>query len=407
MAASRAAASHRPRPERRRRAPAERDLAALDPLLSRARKPLAARRPRRAPRRGCGGDPRAVRRAWRARHGHLQGEGRGARRPSLVRRRLHERVGRAAAHRRERSPDRRRARSGRADPAAVDGRGADRRTAGRTMSTTATCRSPRGWSRTCRRRWRISPSASRARRGTRPACGRTSQRQRAAIAVPAPGLTAQRVVEIAASQLAPAFRVTVDAGAHMFPATVLWPADDPNGLLISNGLSTMGFALPAAIGAALAERGRRVVVLTGDGGLLMCGGGTADGRARAAADSRDRLQRRVAQPDRDQAAAAPLSARPAWRSATWTGPRSPGSVGVPAWRADDEAGLEKAIAKATATWRDRRSSTRASTDRTTGRRCAPCAGRTHVVSGVSRTCPIVVAPASVRRATTATTTGQV
>jgi acetolactate synthase-1/2/3 large subunit len=41
-------------------------------------------------------------------------------------------------------------------------------------------------------------------------------------------------------------------------------------MLISNGLSTMGFALPAAIGAALRDRARRVVALTGDGGLLMC-----------------------------------------------------------------------------------------------------------------------------------------
>jgi acetolactate synthase-1/2/3 large subunit len=41
-------------------------------------------------------------------------------------------------------------------------------------------------------------------------------------------------------------------------------------MLISNGLSTMGFALPAAIGAALADRERPVVALTGDGGLLMC-----------------------------------------------------------------------------------------------------------------------------------------
>ena len=32
----------------------------------------------------------------------------------------------------------------------------------------------------------------------------------------------------------------------------------------------MGFALPAAIGAALADRERPVVALTGDGGLLMC-----------------------------------------------------------------------------------------------------------------------------------------
>jgi acetolactate synthase I/II/III large subunit len=95
--------------------------------------------------------------------------------------------------------------------------------------------------------------------------------QKRRVRVQGSGLTAQRVVEIAAARLAaPAGRVTVDAGAHMFPATVLWPVSDPNGMLISNGLSTMGFALPAAIGAALLDRKRPVVALTGDGGLLMC-----------------------------------------------------------------------------------------------------------------------------------------
>jgi acetolactate synthase-1/2/3 large subunit len=58
----------------------------------------------------------------------------------------------------------------------------------------------------------------------------------------------------------------------MLPATMLWPIGAPNDLLISNGLATMGFALPAAIGAALADRTRPVVALTGDGGLLMCAG---------------------------------------------------------------------------------------------------------------------------------------
>jgi acetolactate synthase-1/2/3 large subunit len=93
-------------------------------------------------------------------------------------------------------------------------------------------------------------------------------------------LAAHRVVQIAADAAATRARVTVDAGAHMFPATMLWPVSEPNGMLISNGLSTMGFALPAAIGAALAgregapgaihEHDDPVVALTGDGGLLMC-----------------------------------------------------------------------------------------------------------------------------------------
>jgi acetolactate synthase I/II/III large subunit len=96
--------------------------------------------------------------------------------------------------------------------------------------------------------------------------------QRRAISIPSNGFTAQHVVEGAAAQLARECRVTVDAGAHMFPATMLWPVAEPNGMLISNGLSTMGFALPAAIGAALVDRPRPVVALTGDGGLLMCVG---------------------------------------------------------------------------------------------------------------------------------------
>jgi acetolactate synthase-1/2/3 large subunit len=84
-------------------------------------------------------------------------------------------------------------------------------------------------------------------------------------------LLPHRVVEIVAEAYAGA-RATVDAGAHMFPVMALWPAEKPSGLLISNGLSTMGFALPAAIGAALLDPSKPVVVFTGDGGLMMCTG---------------------------------------------------------------------------------------------------------------------------------------
>jgi acetolactate synthase-1/2/3 large subunit len=109
----------------------------------------------------------------------------------------------------------------------------------------------------------------------------TWQRQRGLVDIPTGAMAAQQVVDVAARELAANSRVTVDAGAHMFPATLRWPVQELNGLLISNGLSTMGFALPAAIGAALIERDaaigsgnppRPVVALTGDGGLLMCAG---------------------------------------------------------------------------------------------------------------------------------------
>jgi acetolactate synthase-1/2/3 large subunit len=95
--------------------------------------------------------------------------------------------------------------------------------------------------------------------------------QRTSIDIPVSGLSAQRVIDVAAEALAPTHRVTVDAGAHMFPATMRWAVGAPNGMLISNGLSTMGFALPAAIGAARVDP-TPVVALTGDGGLLMCAG---------------------------------------------------------------------------------------------------------------------------------------
>jgi acetolactate synthase-1/2/3 large subunit len=49
----------------------------------------------------------------------------------------------------------------------------------------------------------------------------------------------------------------------------LWPADEPRRLLISSGLATMGFALPAAIGAALCTPDAPVIAFTGDGGLGM------------------------------------------------------------------------------------------------------------------------------------------
>jgi acetolactate synthase-1/2/3 large subunit len=64
--------------------------------------------------------------------------------------------------------------------------------------------------------------------------------------------------------------VTVDAGAHMLPAMELWTVGGPGRVLISSGLATMGFALPAAIAAALVNATSPIVCLTGDGGLGMC-----------------------------------------------------------------------------------------------------------------------------------------
>lgn len=86
------------------------------------------------------------------------------------------------------------------------------------------------------------------------------------------GIGPQRLVEItqqAARKAGFDPRVAVDAGAHMFPATTFWQCERPGDLLISNGLATMGFALPAAIAAALHDPARGAIAFTGDGGLLM------------------------------------------------------------------------------------------------------------------------------------------
>jgi acetolactate synthase-1/2/3 large subunit len=84
-------------------------------------------------------------------------------------------------------------------------------------------------------------------------------------------LPAWRIVETVGEVLAPDATITVDAGAHMFPATMFARPSGPRRFLISNGLSTMGFAVPAAVGAALARPGTPSVAFTGDGGFLYHG----------------------------------------------------------------------------------------------------------------------------------------
>jgi acetolactate synthase-1/2/3 large subunit len=96
--------------------------------------------------------------------------------------------------------------------------------------------------------------------------------QLTALDIPGDGMTAQAAIRVLAAQLAETHRLTVDAGAHMLPATMMWPCREPHGLLISNGLATMAFSLPAAIGSALADPKTPVVAFIGDGGLLMCAG---------------------------------------------------------------------------------------------------------------------------------------
>ena len=91
---------------------------------------------------------------------------------------------------------------------------------------------------------------------------------RAAAAAPG-SLAPQDFVTTVRAHAPPGTIATVDAGAHMLVAMPLWPVDEPHRLVISSGLATMGFALPAAIAAALCTPGDPVIAFTGDGGLGM------------------------------------------------------------------------------------------------------------------------------------------
>jgi acetolactate synthase I/II/III large subunit len=142
------------------------------------------------------------------------------------------------------------------------------------------------WTPAAGPRW--APGAGRAARAQ-------ATRRLAGAAVAAPGtLAPQQVAAVTRARTPPGTIATVDAGAHMLAVMPLWEVDQPRRLLISSGLATMGFALPAAIAAALwvpgqfhpghsqaaqpqtghsqaaqPQTAQPVVAFTGDGGLGM------------------------------------------------------------------------------------------------------------------------------------------
>ncbi len=66
--------------------------------------------------------------------------------------------------------------------------------------------------------------------------------------------------------------LTLDVGAHLHLAGQMWKTPSPEKLLMTNGWSSMGFAIPAALAAKLCHPELPVACLTGDGGFLMMAG---------------------------------------------------------------------------------------------------------------------------------------
>jgi len=65
--------------------------------------------------------------------------------------------------------------------------------------------------------------------------------------------------------------VITDSGLHQMLARKYFKVTAPRGFLVPSDFQSMGFGIPAGIGAKLADPDRHVVVITGDGGFALSG----------------------------------------------------------------------------------------------------------------------------------------
>ncbi len=91
----------------------------------------------------------------------------------------------------------------------------------------------------------------------------------AALDTPAKGLSPQGAMEVARAVLPRDTIATCDAGASRLLVVQKWQSYGPREFLTSNGLGSMGYAIPGALAARLAHPNRPVVAFTGDGGFMM------------------------------------------------------------------------------------------------------------------------------------------
>ena len=82
-------------------------------------------------------------------------------------------------------------------------------------------------------------------------------------------LVSQEVIQMLQRETGGDCVVTTEVGQHQMFAARLFPTNKPRTWLTSGGLGTMGFGLPAAIGAAFARPGEQVVCVAGDGSVQM------------------------------------------------------------------------------------------------------------------------------------------
>ncbi|MEX2355490.1 MAG: thiamine pyrophosphate-binding protein [Thermaerobacterales bacterium] len=102
---------------------------------------------------------------------------------------------------------------------------------------------------------------------------RTFQEQRQALMAGSSSRSAAMwpadAVRSLAELLPPETIVTTDVGSHKYLFGQFWPSRLPQTFFMSNGLSGMGYGLPAALGAKLARPESPVLAVVGDGGFSM------------------------------------------------------------------------------------------------------------------------------------------
>jgi len=92
---------------------------------------------------------------------------------------------------------------------------------------------------------------------------------RAALTAATSSFSPHHVVGAMRDLLEPDGILVTDVGAHTHLVAQLWETRGPGRLLVSNGWSSMGFCIPAAIAAKLSRPAQQVAACLGDGGYLM------------------------------------------------------------------------------------------------------------------------------------------
>ncbi|MDZ7800699.1 MAG: biosynthetic-type acetolactate synthase large subunit [Trueperaceae bacterium] len=82
-------------------------------------------------------------------------------------------------------------------------------------------------------------------------------------------LVTQEVIQLLQRETRGDCIVTTEVGQHQMFAARLFPTHEPRTWITSGGLGTMGFGLPAAIGASFARPDKQVVCVAGDGSVQM------------------------------------------------------------------------------------------------------------------------------------------